>query len=196
MSTTNSKRSGPESRGGHSGEDGGDPASDRAARLEIAVTRELFIPGDIRDVFDFIAAQDVLPKILTGYGLVPGVASTSDVSGPWDQPGSTRIVHLLDGSTVNEGVTHYDRPAYFAYRVSDPSFSLKHLMSYARGQFWFVRAEGGTQVKWTYTFRARNGFAKIPLRLFVSTQWKGYMDVCLKNVVKHFVATRRYKHFA
>lgn len=171
MSNLNSMRDDQESRGG----------------LEVAVTRELFIPGNISEVFDLVAAQDVLPKILTGYGLVPGVASTSNVSGPWDQPGSNRIVHLLDGSTVHEGISHYDRPAYFAYRVSEPSFSLKHLMSHARGQFWFVSAEGGTKVTWTYTFHARNGFTKIPLRLFVGTQWKGYMDVCLKNVLKHFI---------
>ncbi len=36
----------------------------------------------IADVFDFVASEDVLPKILTGYGLVPAVAFTSDVSGP------------------------------------------------------------------------------------------------------------------
>jgi hypothetical protein len=163
-------------------------AVDRAAPLEVAVTRMLFVPAPIGDVFDFVAAEDVLPKILTGYGLVPGVASTSDVSGPWDRPGSHRIVHLLDGSTVKEGVTHYERPAYFAYRVSDPSFSLRHLMSYARGQFWLAPAEGGTQLKWTYTFHAKNRIAKIPLGLFVKTQWKGYMDVCLKNVIGHFAA--------
>jgi hypothetical protein len=186
MSTVNNMRAALKLRGRHAGNDGGASAANRMARLEIAVTREIFIPGDIRDVFDFVAAQDVLPKILTGYGLVPGVASTSNVSGPWDQPGSTRIVHLLDGSTVNEEITHYDHPSYFAYRVSDPSFSLKHLMSYARGQFWFVPAEGGTQVKWTYTFLARNSFTEIPLGLFVGTQWKGYMDVCLKQVAKHF----------
>ncbi|PFH08524.1 polyketide cyclase/dehydrase/lipid transport protein [Collimonas sp. PA-H2] len=186
MSTANTMHADPESSGRHLGKDGGHPTVVRTARLEVAVTREMFIPGDISDVFDFVAAQDVLPKILTGYGLVPGVASTSNVSGPWDQPGSTRTVHLLDGSTVSEGITHYDRPSYFAYRVSNPSFSLKHLMSYARGQFWFTPTEGGTQVKWIYMFRARNSFTKIPLRLFVGTQWRGYMDVCLKNVAKHF----------
>ncbi|MER9971899.1 hypothetical protein [Mesorhizobium sp. M0060] len=112
----------------------------RAARLKVAVTREVFISHAIQDVFDFVAAEDVLPKILTGYGMVPGVASTSDISGPWDRPGSHRVVHLADGSTANEGLTHYDRPSYFAYRVSDPSFALKHLMTEARGQFWFEPA--------------------------------------------------------
>ena len=177
-----------ELRGNHSDRGGSDPAVNRAARLEVTVTLERFIPGDIADVFDFVAGQDVLPKILTGYGLVPGVASTSDVCGPWDQPGSTRTVHLLDGSTVREGLTHHDRPTHFAYRVSDPSFSLKHLMSHARGQWWFVAAEGGTRATWTYTFQAKNSWAEIPLRLFVSTQWKGYMASCLDNTVAHFTA--------
>jgi hypothetical protein len=63
----------------------------RAASLHAGVTRQSSIPGRIEEVFDFVAAEDVLPKILTGYGLVPGVASTSDISGPWDRPGSHRI---------------------------------------------------------------------------------------------------------
>jgi hypothetical protein len=59
-------------------------------------------------------------------------------------------------------------------------------MAEARGQFSFAQAEGGTRLKWTYTFSAKNRFAKLPLILFVKTQWKGYMDVCVANVVKHF----------
>lgn len=71
-----------------------------ADRLTVAVTREVFISHAIQDVFDFVAAEDVLPKILTGYGMVPGVASTSDISGRWDRPGSHRVVNLADGSTA------------------------------------------------------------------------------------------------
>jgi hypothetical protein len=47
--------------------------------LDVAVTRQILVPGRIEEVFDFVAAEDVLPKILTSYGLVPGVASTSGV---------------------------------------------------------------------------------------------------------------------
>jgi hypothetical protein len=60
----------------------------RAAGLNVGVTRQIFIPGRIEEVFDFVAAEDVLTRILTAYELVPGVASTSDISGPWDRPGS------------------------------------------------------------------------------------------------------------
>ena len=155
---------------------------------DIAVTRQAVVSSGIEKVFEFVAAENVLPKILTGYGLVPGVASTSDVSGPWDRPGSHRIVHLADGSTVDEGLTDYDRPSYFAYRVSNPSFALKYLMTKASGQFWFERIDGGTKVTWTYTFKAKNRLARLPLAFFVKTQWRGYMDVCLANIIDHFKA--------
>lgn len=154
--------------------------------LDVAITRSIFVPAEISRVFDFVAAEDVLPKVLTGYGLVPGVVSTSDVSGPWNIPGSHRTVHLANKSTAHEQVTHYARPTYFAYRVSDPTFSLKYLIAYARGQWWLTSAKGGTNIKWTYTFRAKGPVSRIPLSIFAATQWKGYMDVCLKNVVKHF----------
>lgn len=160
--------------------------SRRSSLLHVAVTREILVPGPISEVFDFVAGEDVLPKILTGYGLVPAVASTSDVSGPWDQVGSHRIVHLADGSTAEEMVTQYNRASYFAYRVSNPSFALKYLMTEARGQFWFAEEAGGTRVSWTYTFAAKNLLARIPLTLFVKTQWNGYMRTCLDNVVRHF----------
>lgn len=154
--------------------------------LAIAVTREALISHSIEQAFDFVAAEDVLPKILTGYGLVPAVASTSEISGPWDQPGSHRIVHLKDGSTLSEGLTNFERPSYFAYQVSNPSFALKHLMRHATGQFWFTAAEGGTHVRWTYTFHAKSWLTKLPLTLFVKTQWNGYMEVCMANIVDHF----------
>lgn len=163
-----------------------DTKTDDAAGLQISVTRKMFISAPREAVFDFLAAEDVLPKILTGYGLVPGVAFTSEVSAPWNQPGSHRVVHLADGSTANEGLTGYDRSSSFAYRVSNPSSALKHLMAEAQGQFWFETVDNGTMVRWTYNFLARNHLAKLPLALFVKSQWKVYMDVCLANVVKQF----------
>jgi hypothetical protein len=154
--------------------------------FDVAITRTILVPGNLQEVFDFVAAEGVLPEVLTGFGLVPSVVSTSDVTGPWDKPGSSRTVHLAGGSTAHEEVKAYSRPSYFAYRVSNPTFSLRYLMAHARGQWWFSSVEGGTSVRWTYTFRAKGMLTKLPLTLFARTQWTGYMDVCLKNVVAHF----------
>ena len=87
----------------------------RIGSVQFAATLEARIAAPLLSVFDFIVAEDVLPKVLTGYGLLPAVVRSSGNTGPWDQPGSARTVHLADGSTAREQVTAYERPVYFAY---------------------------------------------------------------------------------
>ena len=82
-------------------------------KAQISATLEVTIPARKEPVFDFVAAEDVLPKVLTGYGLLPAVVRTSGNTGPWDRPQSVRTVHLADGNTAREQVTAYTRPKYF-----------------------------------------------------------------------------------
>jgi Polyketide cyclase / dehydrase and lipid transport len=152
---------------------------------EISITRTALIPGAPEAVFAFIAAEDVLPKVLTGYGPLPGVVRTSDHTGPWDQVGSARVVHLADGGTAREQVTLLESPRRFAYRVWDISNPIvKTLAVEARGDWTFVAVGQSTQVNWTYTFVAKNAFTAVPLLLIARVLWRGYMDVCLDNSVR------------
>lgn len=146
---------------------------------EVAVTRQLVLPGSPAVVFAAVAAEDVLPKVLTGYGPVPAVIGTADRTGPWDVPGSRRTVRLADGGSAQEQVTHYRAGQYFAYRVSDFTNPLRFLVSHARGEWTFEPAPGGTRVCWTYTFVASNRLATVPLAAVAQLLWRGYMDVCL-----------------
>jgi Polyketide cyclase / dehydrase and lipid transport len=156
---------------------------------KVAATFKTDVASSVEEVFDFVAAEDVLPKVLTGYGLLPAVVRTSGNTGPWDKPGSSRTVHLADKTTSREEVTDYDRPRYFAYRTSDYTFALKYLATSAEGQWWFEERQGQTHVRWTYTFAARGPLTSILLLLFVKSQWSGYMRVCLENTRSHFTAT-------
>ncbi|MBC7989737.1 MAG: SRPBCC family protein [Luteimonas sp.] len=157
---------------------------------KVTVTREAVIPGAPADVFAFIAAEDVLPKVLTGYLVLPAVVRTSGNTGPWDVPGSARVVHLADGTTAREQVTEFSPPDRFAYKVWDfGNPILKRLASEARGEWTFVAAPGGTRVTWTYTFIAKNGVAAIPLSGIAQVLWRGYMDVCLENSVRLMTPT-------
>jgi hypothetical protein len=152
---------------------------------EVAITREAVIPGAIKDVFAFITAQDVLPKVLTGFGPLPAVVKTSEVSGPWDVPGSSRLVHLADGTTAREQVTHFSRSTDFAYRVFDfGNPIIGALATGARGEWTFIEVAGGTKVKWTYTFSAKNGLTAIPLSGITQILWRSYMNVCLENSIR------------
>ena len=73
--------------------------------LTFEATMEIDVAAAIELVFDFVSAEDVLPKVLTGYGLLPPVERTSGNTGPWDRPGSSRTVHLADGNShLHNGV--------------------------------------------------------------------------------------------
>jgi hypothetical protein len=119
-----------------------------------------------------------LPDILTGYGPVPAVVATSDQSGPWDVVGSSRTVHLADGSTATEQVTACATPSYFAYTVSGFTNPVRLLARAAHGQWWFdVAADDpdATEVRWTYAFEARSRVAAAALAPVVRFAWRGFM---------------------
>ena len=149
---------------------------------EVTITRQAVIPGSPEAVFNFIAAEDVLPKILTGYGPLPAVVKTSENTGPWTVVGSARLIQLADNTTVREQLTHYEPSKRFAYRVWDfGNPIIRTLATGARGEWIFSPAPGGTLVTWTYTFSAKNAAAALPLSGITQILWRGYMNVCLEN---------------
>lgn len=153
--------------------------------IRIAITRHADLPGAIEAVFSTITAEDILPKVLTGYGPLPAVTHTSDLTGPWDTPGSIRTVHLADGSRVREQLLVRDTPTHFAYRVFDFRHALlKRLAREGHGDWRLRRAGTNTTITWTYTFEARNAVAAVPLWLIAKLLWRGYMDVCLKHLAR------------
>jgi hypothetical protein len=79
-----------------------------------AVTLTFNVPGELADVFDFVVAEDVLPKVLTGYGFLPGVVRTSSNTGPWDTPGRRALSILLMAR----------RPASKSRPTRDPNISV------------------------------------------------------------------------
>lgn len=148
----------------------------------VTITLTTHVRAPVRDVFRFVTAKDVLPKILLGYGPLPGVASTSENIGAWHLPGSFRMVHLKNGSSAREEVTDYQPFSYFAYRTSDFTSVLKYVVSQGRGQWWFTPDEQATRVKWRYTFTARSRFTQPALTIFVSLLWRGYMRGALREI--------------
>jgi hypothetical protein len=117
-----------------------------------------------------------LEDILTGYGPIPAVTGTSGQTGPWDVVGSSRTVHLSDGSQATERVTGCATPAQFAYTVSGFTNPVRFLAREARGRWTFAEAGGAaTDVTWTYTFAARSLPAALLLAPVVRLAWRGFM---------------------
>ena len=150
------------------------------ARVMITLTAHIRAPAQA--VFEFVTAKDVLPKILLGYGPLPGVAASSETTGPWDVPSSARVVYLKNGSSAREELTDHQPSGYFAYRTSDFTSALKYVVSQGRGQWWFTPDEQATLVTWTYTFTARSWLIQPLLAVFVSLLWRGYMRGALREV--------------
>ena len=122
-----------------------------------------------------------LETVLRDAAFMPGVARTSDTTGPWDRPGSTRIVHLTDGNTVRETVTSATAPDYFAYRLTEFSNPMiRALVREARGQWWFTDDGGGVRAKWTYTAESRNALGMIVLYPVIKILWNRYMKAAMQ----------------
>lgn len=152
-------------------------------KTDVPITLTMTLPGHPAQVFDFIAAEEVLPQILTGYGPLPAVVGTSGHTGPWTVAGSRRKVHLADGGSVSEQVTLFARPARFAYRVWDFTHPVIRLLAEsARGEWRFdFDGSAATRVVWTYTFVPRHALARWLVWLIANVLWRGYMRVCLVN---------------
>jgi len=146
------------------------------------------VSADRPEVFDFVVAEDVLPRVLLGYGPLPPVVGTSGHTGPWDQVGSERIVHLRGGDTTRERVTAFERPTHFAYGVSDFSHALRHVAVEGRGAWWFEERPGATHVRWTYSFEPRSPVAAPVVSAFTRMLWRGYMRVALAEVARQVSA--------
>lgn len=148
-------------------------------RASINAPREPFYQWLVPGIF-----YDQLETVLNDTFAIPGVSKTTDTSGPWDVPGSHRIVHLSDGNSARETVTAADSPDYFAYRVNEFTQPLiRTLVKEARGQWWFIDDGAGTHAKWTYTFEARGLWAVPLLFPMVKMLWNRAMKSAM-GVVK------------
>lgn len=151
--------------------------------VPVTITAEIHRP--IGTVFDFVVAENVLPKVLLGYGPLPPVIGTRILHGPWERPGADRIVFLKGGGTVHEQIESIDRPTAYRYRIDDFRMGLKYLASTGEGSWVFTPlGTDSTRVSWTYTFEALSPLTAPPLWIFANWPWRGYMGVCM-------AATRR-----
>jgi hypothetical protein len=149
---------------------------------DVVVTRHLVVRAPLERAFDTLSAEDVLPTLLHRYLVVPGVTGTTDVSGPWDQPGRSRMVELSGGGSVHEEITAYERPRYFAYRVDGFPAPFDRLVRFAQGRWWLATDGKRTIIRWSYSFDAATRAGVLPLRVFAHLFWRGYMRAAMRRL--------------
>jgi len=114
-------------------------------------------------------------------GALPAVVEVRDQTGSWDTVGRTRRLMLSDGGHVIETITDADSPNFFAYELSDFQKLFGMLVSGARAEWRFERIEGGTVIRWSYTFFGKPGRGWA-VALIVKLLWAGYMKKVLPPI--------------
>ena len=154
------------------------------ARVATTVTSSIAVPRAALYAWlipgVFLNELDTVLRDEAGFA---GVTRTSGTTGPWDVAGSTRIVHLTDGTTCRETVKTSTAPDYFAYRLTE--FSSRMVGSLAReatGQWWFTDEGSGTHAKWTYTAESRSILAMPILYPVIRILWRRYMRAAIGRV--------------
>ncbi|SDJ51687.1 Polyketide cyclase / dehydrase and lipid transport [Frankineae bacterium MT45] len=133
---------------------------------------------DVQKLFDEVVQEDVLPKVLHRYLLIPAVSHTEGNTGPWDVPGSVRTIRFTDGTSAREEVLEWASGRRFAYRVDKFTNALGPLATHAIGEWDFQSEPAGSGFRWTYHFHPRNRAAVPVVRLLVALIWRGYMAKC------------------
>lgn len=148
------------------------------AYSDISVPRTALYRWLVPGVFD-----TRLDEVLKDEASFAGITRTTGTTGPWDQPGSTRIVHQYDGSFSRETVLHANSPDYFAYRLTEFSSSMLRLMAReAGGQWWFTDNGTGTKVKWSYSAEATSLLTVPLLAPVLKILWNRSMRSCLSRI--------------
>ncbi len=128
----------------------------------------------------FLDQLDTVMKDEAGFA---GITVTTGTTGPWDVPGSTRIVHQFDGTYSRETVMAANAPDYFDYRLTEfSSTMLRLLVREARGQWWFTDDGNGTHAKWTYSAEARSILTWPILLPVLKVFWNKSMRGTLKRI--------------
>jgi len=116
------------------------------------------------------------------FGVIPATVKVTDQSGAWDAAGQTRVLHLSDGSQVTETISEVDEPRRFVYELTDFTKLFGMLVAYARAEWDFDAAAGGTRIRWSYTFHGRPARGWI-IFLIVKLAWAPYMKRVLPTLV-------------
>lgn len=160
-----------------------EPPVRQESRETITRTRSTFVDVPADDLLAWII--DVpLEDVFDRYGSIPAVAGTEPLSPDWPEVGARRRVRLSDGHQAAEVILSVEGASSFTYQVWGFTNMAGSLADYAIGRFEVAPAEGGAHVTWTYAFAPRSAWTRVPLSVFVATQWSGYMTAAVANLAE------------
>lgn len=122
--------------------------------MRVFNSETIVVPGPREAVFERAFALDWMPKLLRGWGPVPGVERAELLDEGDYAVGKTRRIHNTDGSSLNEEILLHEPPSAHSYRLYGGFRGLaKVLVTEGRGDWSFVELDPQrTEVSWRYEF--------------------------------------------
>jgi hypothetical protein len=116
------------------------------------------------------------------FGPLPEVLEVRNQTGAWDAPGQSRQLMLSGDGSVTETTTDVHAPDFFAYELSRFDNVFGRIVSGARAEWRFRAVDGGTSIRWSYTFYPLAGRRWI-IAAIVGNLWAPYMRKVLPGIV-------------
>ncbi len=157
----------------------GPGASSLAFGHAVSTTVTTVVQRPLQTTWDAVCTGDgiALDEILQPTDKVPGVSRVQLLQGDdWNTEGAHRAVWLTTGDRVEEQITHYRGPNYFAYRTWDLPDPLAERVDHIRGEWWFEPHPEGTRIVWQYTMILSRRSAKPLIAAYLTRHMNPFMQ--------------------
>lgn len=152
----------------------------RTPVMSISASASAIVPCHPVVAWEFVAGLDPT-RYYPAYGPLPAVVGVRDQTGDWLSEGQQRTLLLSDRGHVVEQLTETRSPTSFVYELRNFQRLFGYLVSGARAQWRFDRAEDGTNIQWEYSFRPLRGRGWI-VAVIVRLAWAPYMRRVIRRI--------------
>lgn len=150
---------------------------------ELEVSRTY--PMAVADAFDAVLPMPLPDIFCHWFGPLPPIRATRQ-SGVWGTPGQERTVELAGPGTMTETLTDVERPARFAYRLTDIKGPLGGLVDGVDGRWAFSPAGSGVRITWSWSVTPRGALGRAAMPVF-GWLWRGYARRALAELEARLV---------
>ncbi|CAG9243765.1 hypothetical protein [Paraburkholderia caribensis] len=161
------------------------PTIERDTSYEtVVVERDFAIPLDqFSDWFAMTGAPRVA-SFLTGTTTVPGVIRSEPLIGAWTKVGDRRRIVFSDGNSALEEIVTNQLPKRFQYEMWNLTSRRGRYIRYAISEFSLSGNDGGTHVRWTYSFRPNAWPDGWFMSRYVHVDIRQFMELALTTMGK------------
>jgi hypothetical protein len=155
-----------------------------AASGYVSHTDSTFVPVPRAEFLAWVNARDLGDIVEPGEGLSPVVATTP-LRGHWDpdrdRTGDRRRVQFADGQYLAEEVLA-DTPDHFRYMIWGFTGPQRLAVRHAVAEFTYADRDGGTDLRWTYSFLPTSPLTRPFVTNFVGSTMASMMSATLEGM--------------